>query len=480
MLAEVLLFATMVVLARAIPPVEFGKFAIALFMQELAIGVVGGVGSALVQRPSLERAHIQAGLALALALELVLAAITFLLLAPLVFAPLFGEHTAALVQLATIVFLLTGLSIVPQALLQRKLDFPRLAQIQLASVLVGAATSLVLALGVGLDAEALVLGAIATAAVVALLTTLSTPVPLPWLRVDAARDLAGYWVPASLAGISWAGFRNADYAIVGARLGTAGAGLYWRAFQLAVEYQKKISVVMYQIAFPVLSRTRSAEDMFAIRQRMVTLLTVLVFPLLAGLAVLAPVMIPWVFGPAWESAVVPTQILTAAGAATLLIDVVGATLMAAGRPRALLAYGWGHFIAYAGAVALVAPRGLPAVAAAAVAVHVVFLVIAYAMLLHGQAERPLRRLWHDVAPAAVSCLALLAVAAPLSAALSAASIPAALHLSLVAAAGAPVYLLVLRTLFPEPWRDLVVLLQRLLPGRLRRGPGSVALAGEAG
>ncbi len=255
-LAEVLLFATMVVLARAIPPVEFGKFAIALFMQELAIGVVGGVGSALVQRSCLERAHIQAGLALALALELVLAAITFLLLAPLGFAPLFGEHTAALVQLATIVFLLTGLSIVPQALLQRKLDFPRLAQIQLASVLVGAATSLVLALGVGLDAEALVLGAIATAAVVALLTTRArrSPALAACRRRPRPCRLLGSGLARrnQLGWLSQRRLRDCRGAAWDCRRGPLLAGL-----RLAVEYQKKISVVMYQIAFPVLSRTRS-------------------------------------------------------------------------------------------------------------------------------------------------------------------------------------------------------------------------------
>ena len=84
--------------------------------------------------------------------------------------------------------------------------------------------------------------------------------------------------------------------------------------------------------------------MFALRRRMVRLLTVVVFAPLTCLVLLAPVLIPWLFGPAWEPAVLPTQILAGAGAATVVIDAVGTVLMAAGRSRAMLGYGVAHFV----------------------------------------------------------------------------------------------------------------------------------------
>ena len=479
--AEVLLFLTMVALARLIPPSEFGKFAIALFMQELAIGVLGeGIGSALVQRRSVRREHLQAGLVLALGLETGLAIVTLFVFAPLIFAPLFGASTAGLVQLSTPIFVLTALGTVPQAVLQRRLDFRRLGLIQLAAVLVRSLTSVALALFAGLGASALVLGAVAAAAVGTGLALACAPVPPPRLRRRAVRELAGYGVPASIAAISWAGFRNVDYAIVGARLGAASAGLYWRAFQLAVEYQKKISVVMYQVAFPILSRAESVEDMFILRLRMVRLLTVILFPCLAALVVLAPVLIPWMLGPSWESAVVPTQILVVAGAATLVIDAVGATLMAAGRPRALLGYGWAHFATYAGVILIVAPLGLRAVSFAAAGVHVVFLLIAYGVLLRDYVEHPLRRLWSDIAPASVSCLALLAVAVPIAWALTSVSVAAPAELAVTAAAAAAAYSLALRTVFPASWRDLTLLIGALLPARVRHRRLSLAGAPQAG
>ena len=51
------------------------------------------------------------------------------------------------------------------------------------------------------------------------------PPPFPRLNVTAARNLMRYGGPASLASVSWVCFRNCDYAIVGARVGTTPAGL---------------------------------------------------------------------------------------------------------------------------------------------------------------------------------------------------------------------------------------------------------------
>jgi PST family polysaccharide transporter len=461
--AEILLLSSMVVLAHLVPPADFGRFAVAVIVQELAISIpTEGVGSALVQRDTVRRDHLQAGAFLTLAMALVLGAVT-LVLASFVIAPVFGNETASLVRLTTPIFVLASFGAVPMAVLRRRLDFRRLSIVETGGAAVRAATSVVLAAAVGLDGAALVLGGLASVAFATALAYASAPVPLPRLRRKAARDIVAYGLPASLASISWVGFRNGDYAVVGARLGATSAGIYWRAFQVAVEYQRKISVVMYQVAFPVLSRSASHDEMFALRGRMVRLLTVVLFPLIAGLAITAPQVIPWMFGPQWSEAVVPTQILCGAGAATLVIDAVGTTLMAAGRPRALLGYGVAHFVVYIGAVLFISPWGVVAVAGAAVTVHTLFLIIAYVVLLSGSLGASLRCLWRDVAPATVSCVALAAFAAPVGWAVTTASVPGILVAAAVTAAAAPAYLLTLRLAFRDAWMDLTNLLGRLLP-----------------
>jgi lipopolysaccharide exporter len=464
--SEILLLGSMVVLAHLIPPADFGRFAVAVIVQELAMGIpTEGVGSALVQRDTVNREHLQAGAFLTLAFAIVLAAVT-LVVAALVVAPVFGDGTADLVRLSTPMFVLASLGTVPMALLRRRLDFRRLSIIEISSGAVRALTAVALAALAGLDGPALVAGALAGTALATALAFAAAPPPLPRLRRRAVRDIAGYGLPASLASISWVGFRNGDYAVVSARLGATSAGIYWRAFQLAVEYQRKISVVMYQVAFPVLSRSDSHDEMFALRGRMVRLLTVVLFPLIAGLAITAPQIIPWMFGPQWTQAVVPTQILCGAGAATLVIDAVGTTLMATGRPRALLAYGVGHFVAYISAVLVVAHLGLVAVATAAVVVHSAFLVVAYVMLIPGSLSASLRCFWNDIAPATASCAALVAVAAPIGWAVSTAPVPGIVVIAAVGFVAAPAYLLTLRVWFKDAWGDLAKLVGRVLPTSL--------------
>jgi O-antigen/teichoic acid export membrane protein len=476
---ELTLLGGMVVLARLIPPAAFGMFAVVLIVQELALAMpMEGVGSALVQRRSIRREHLQAGLLLSLIVGAVLALLT-LILAPLVVAPSIGEETARLVTLATPWFLLGAIYSVPSAVLRRRLDFKRMTILDLTMTSSRAAVSIVLAFA-GLDAEALVWGNLVGMAIALVVALVFAPVPLPRWNTRAIRDLLPYGGPAALACVAWTGFRNGDYAIIGARLGTAQAGFYYRGYQLAVEYQKKISAVMSQMAFPVLARTAGREEMLALRRRMVRLLTVVVFPLLAMLVLLAPEVIPWLFGPAWEPAVVPTQILAAGGAATLVTDTVGSALQAAGRAGALLGYGVAHFVVYAGCVYAVAGYGLVAVSIAAATVHTVFLVIAYQLMLHGHPERALAFLWHDIAAALVACVALVAVAAPLGWVLSSAGAPTPVHILLVPGAGGAAYLLALRTGFPSAWRDLIAALRRLVPARLlltRKHTGRRLIAG---
>lgn len=461
---EILLLGAMVVLARLIPPAAFGIFAVVIIVQELALTMpMEGIGGAIVQRRSIGREHLQGGLTLNLAVSLVLTGLV-LLAAIAIVEPLFGHETALLTVATTPCFLLGAIYAMPMALLRRRLDFRRISIIDISLNATRAIATLSLAIA-GLDAPALVFGSMAGMAVALLLALAFAPVPLPWWRAQAMRELLPYGGPAALATVAWAGFRNGDYAIIGSVLGPAQAGFYWRGYQLAVEYQGKISNAMAQIAFPVLSRTAGTEELLALRQRMVQLLTVAVFPALAMLLLLAPVAIPWIFGSAWEPAVVPTQILVLGGASTLAINACGSALMAAGRARTLLGYGVAHFVVYAGAVLAVAHLGLAAVAIVGSMVHTIFLGVAYVVLLRGEVRSPLRVLWQDLSPATTACAALFAVAGPTDWALTALEAPTLARIAGVGLAGALGYLVALRIWFPASAHDLGAAIRRIVPDR---------------
>ncbi|HEY8466971.1 MAG TPA: oligosaccharide flippase family protein [Solirubrobacterales bacterium] len=464
---ELVLLAAMVLLARLIPPAAFGAFAIVVIVHELAVSLpMEGVGSAIVQRRSISRAHLEGGMLMTLAAGLPMMLLT-LAVAALIVKPIFGGEVATLIAVTSPYFLIGAVYALPMTVLRRNLDFRRLSIVELSLNASRVAIAVALAIA-GLDATALVLGSLGGILVALALALRFAPVPGPRWRPEQMRELLPYGGPAALATFAWAGFRNGDYAIVGATLGAAQAGLYWRAYQLAVEYQRKISVAMIQIAFPVLARTQGTDELHELRRRMVHLVTVAVFPLLACLALLAPTVIPWLFGSAWEDAVVPTQILTLGGVAALLADACGSALMALGRARALLGYGVAHFAAYATAVVIVAPYGLVAVAAAAAVVHLIFLWVAYAVLLRGTAASTLRTLGGDLLPAGASSVGLLALGAPANLAAQAAGLPTTAHIGAVLACAAVGYLVVLRAGFPAAARDLGAAIARVLPvARLR-------------
>jgi lipopolysaccharide exporter len=463
---EIIQLGSIVILARLIVPGEFGRYAIALVAQEVAYLIVaGGLSNALVQRKTLRREHLQTGLGLGLIAGLVIGG-AMLVSVPLLFRPLFGARTAFFVELMTPLCLVSAMGLVPTALLRRQMAFRRLSEIEVLNTVVRVVFCIVLAL-VGLKGEALVLGVVAGSLAMTIVACISAPQPPPKLERQAARDLLDYGLPASMAAVSWVGFNNIDYAIIGARLGAVRTGLYFRAYTLAVEYQSKVGIVMTQVGFPVLARTRDAADLTGHYRQMVRLLTIVLFPMLVLLTIVAPLLVPFLFGSRWSAAIVPVQILALGGASTVVVDAVGTVLMATGRARALLGYGVGHFLAYGLAVLLVVPLGIVAVAIAAAVVHTLFLGVAYALMLHGSGERPLPRLWDDIAPATVSCLGLVAVALPVNLALSLVSLPAIIQLSLVALIALPPYLLTLRICFPKTSRSLRLITERLLPEHRR-------------
>lgn len=465
---EFIQIGSIVVLARLIAPADFGRYAVAMIAQEVAYVIVaGGLSNALVQRKTVSREHQQSGMALGLIVGVALGALT-LAAAGLIVTPLFGARTALFVRLLAPLCLVSSLSTVPMATLRRSLAFRRISEIELLSAVFRVVVCIALAI-VGLGGEALVLGVLVGALVSGALAWISAPPPLPRLQMAAARELLSYGLPMSLASVGWVGFSNVDYAIIGARLGAVQTGLYYRAYTVAVEYQSKVSMVMTQVGFPVLSRTHDRAEMAKMHRQMVRLLTIVLFPLLALLAITAPVLIPFVFGARWAPAVVPVQILAVGGASTLVINAAGTVLMAKGRAHALLGYGMGHFLAYGLTVLLVVRFGIVAVAIDAAVVHTAFLIIAYVLILQGSGERPLRRLWEDVAPATISSVALAAAAVPLSLALTAAHAPGPLWLLAIALAAVPAYLLSLRVVFPATWYAQRAVLARILPRPRLRG-----------
>ncbi len=473
---EVVAVAGAVVLAHLVPPAAYGRFAIALVIPEIALSLVNeGLGTPLVRHHSPTSRHTEGTMAIGVVGGLVLTALTYFA-APLVAAPLFGAATAELIQLYSPVFTIAGVMIVPLAMLQRRLEFNRIGISEVVSAAVTTVTSIALAL-LGLDAEAFVLGSLAGIfAWATVLLLFAGATPLPFWRGAEIREIAATGVPAAGAGLAGIGSRNVDYAILGARLAPAQVGFYYRAFTLGVEYERKVSGIVSRIAFPVYSRTKDMFHLRSVRQRIVRLNATLIFPLMVFFIVVAPVLVPWLFGARWEPAVVLAQILAVAGMAGTLKNTIDPLVLAAGRPRSLMVFNVCEVLLYAGMLFLVSAGGdLVVVCAAVAAFRVASLIGSYAFLLGPVLESSLVELLDDAGPALLACLALAAAALPVRIFLAAATVPL---LAACAVAGFAAYGLVLRLVSPASWNDLVLIARRLVPKLGARSQRPMAINGE--
>jgi O-antigen/teichoic acid export membrane protein len=457
-------FVAAVALARLITPAEFGHAAVALIIVPLsAILTFEGFGSALVQRKQVTSAHVETATLASVVAGLVLSGVV-LAGSQLVAAPLFGERTAALIELASPLFFVTGLSAVSRSLLWRKLEFRAVTLIETASMAVGAGASVLLALH-GLEGEAIILGAICGAVVSTVLMLILVRPARPRWHGRELREIVGFGGPASGAGMLYVATTNVDYTIVAMRLSAAQTGFYWRAFQLGVVYQDKISGIMARLAFPIYSRTKDLAELRRLHERATRVHAAVVVPLLAVLIVTAPLLVPWLFGPVWEPAVLPSQILAVAGMIAAVLTGYPQVLLAAGRPKELMRFNVGLLVGYGGVVWLTAPYGIVAVAIGVVGVHVGMLVVVYGILLRRVVGVPVDRMVGDLAPAVAGSVALLAVGFPLAALMESLGAPAPVIVAAVGLVGLTVHALVLRTLFGAVWRDLVSLALRVAPAR---------------
>ena len=260
----------------------------------------------------------------------------------------------------------------------------------------------------------------------------------------------------------------------------AQVGFYWRAFQLGVVYQDKLSGIMMRLAFPVYSRTESRDELRRLHERATRVHAAVVVPLLAIFIVVAPVLIPWMFGPRWAPSVVPAQILAVAGMIAAILTGYPQVMLAVGQPQGAAAFQRRP----AGRL-----RGLRSSLTAVVRDR--RRGDRGRRRLRGEAHRGLRR---DVSksgrhpgepdgrgPGAGLRGKRSAAGARLPAGrfLRAEGAPAALTVFVVGCAGFLAHCSVLRRLFPAVWRDLSMLVRRVLPIRLplRSAPSAARALG---
>ena len=325
------------VLARLLVPADFGLVA----MVTVVTGFVelfkdAGLSMATVQRKTVSHEQISVLFWINVALS---AAITAIIagLAP-VLAWFYGKPEILPITLALAGgAVLSGLGVQHRALLQRRMEFARLAAVEVGSMAAGVGVAVVMATR-GWSYWALVGMTLSTAASGAILSmALSGWWPGLPRRGSGAMPMLKFG--GNLVGFSFVNYfgRNGDNFLLGRFAGAADLGIYSKAYGLMLLPLQQINAPVASVTIPALSRLQDEPDAFArFYCQAIRLVAYITMPIVVVLAVLSREVVAIVLGPGWGEAAPVFAVLSLFGVIQPVSVTTGWVLTALGRPQRLL------------------------------------------------------------------------------------------------------------------------------------------------
>jgi PST family polysaccharide transporter len=329
------------VIAALLGPRAFGLVAMAmvvvLFMQ---VFLEQGISTAVIQRESLEREHLDSAFWMTIAWCLLLGGVVVGVSGW--WASLNDEpDLEAVTRVLSILLLIQGLTVVQQALLQRRMQFKRLALRSNVAAMVGGVTGIALA-ATGFGVWALVTQELVIAFVsLALLWSLSGWVPGFRFSRQHARHLLGFSVYAFLGNLGSFVNRRSDTLLIGVFLGSTVVGLYRLADRLVEAIVSATTRPVQSVSLSHFSRLQG--DQAALQQAVrssirITALTNV--PVMFILVACADYLMP-MLGPEWVPAADALKLLAIVGIAKALILFTGPLLYALAKPHIRTIMVWG-------------------------------------------------------------------------------------------------------------------------------------------
>ncbi|MEA5456666.1 lipopolysaccharide biosynthesis protein [Sinomonas sp. JGH33] len=332
---KMVVLVTIVVLARILSPHEYGLVALATVLMAYVETIAdAGMAQALVYLPRTGEVA-RSALLISLMVGVSLASGAFLA-APLIAALYNVPEVAPLMRVLAISLLATSSAAVPEALLRRDLLFRRLTAAPMIRAAVTGAVSLSLAFA-GVGAWSLAIGTSAGSAAYAVSCWLLLPGQRPWqmwrVRKDALRANLNFGAPVAGSTLLARLIFDVDYLIIGLLLGTQALGFYTLAFRLPEMVIINVFFVLSTVMFPLYTQVRGDRELLRSGYlKSVRLQALYGVTAGVGLAVVAPVLVPVLFGPQWKDAVVPLVFLALYAAARSLGAGANDIYKALGRP----------------------------------------------------------------------------------------------------------------------------------------------------
>ncbi len=331
---------TTVILARLLAPAEHGLMGMALVITGfIEVFKDLGTSAAVIQRAEASSSFLSSIFWANAVFGVATGALVYGI-APLA-AGFYGEaRIEPLLKVLSIGFAVSGIGILQKTLLERQLQFDRLAFVEIVSMAIGAVSAVCAALS-GWGVWSLVCQSLAVAlASTILLWTVSSWRPR-W-SFDVAQLRAASHYSLHLAGFNVFNYfsRNGDYLLIGKFFGPTELGYYTLAYRIMLYPLQTISTVVTRVMFPLYSRIQN--DNARLRDahlQVCSLIAVVTFPLMFALFALAKPLVAMVFGARWNPIIPLLMIFAPIGMIQSMGTTVGSIYQAKGRTDWL--FWWG-------------------------------------------------------------------------------------------------------------------------------------------
>ncbi|MEY4669275.1 MAG: hypothetical protein RL518_1974 [Pseudomonadota bacterium] len=300
------------VMARLVAPRDFGLLAIAFVFTSFAerLGQVG-VGAAFVQRAEVDADDLKTALFLSLGSGIAIAA-ALCAIAPFAANFFHEEELRAIIVVLSIGFVLDGIGVVSDGMLQRELRFREIVKVETASFVFGLVLVGIVLGALDFGVWALVVANLAMRGSKAALLVISRPISLSgrFSSMRAKRLLStgiGFSLGKVLNFLSLQG----DNFVVGRLLGAEALGMYTRAYQAMTLPAMYVGQAFERVLFPALSQKQ--DDVSTLRKGLLSTLEIsalVALPVSIGMYFLSEEIVLVLFGEIWRPIIPVLKVLS--------------------------------------------------------------------------------------------------------------------------------------------------------------------------
>ncbi len=345
LLGQIVSWLCTLVVVRYISPSDYGLNA----MLESPLVVLTllstlGLDSALVQNKNMDAEHLRSVFGWLLLVNVTLFLVLFFG-SPILAFYYHEPRLAMLAKVVAVIYLFVPFRVIPNALMDRNLDFRLKAQVEVIATISTAVLTLVMAY-FGAGVWALVLGMLTNR----LLSAIALMLMKPWFiwpkfKIKETLHFFSFGGLVTLSGLFLLLSDMVITVIAGPRLGAVTLGFFSVGAQFAQLPLSKGTPIINQTMLPAFSKFQGDPKAATYYlDRLLGVAALLFVPLLVGLACVSKPFVLVVLGEKWLGCVLPIQIMSLAMIFRLCISLYKSVITSMGRGETILFLGVAQFV----------------------------------------------------------------------------------------------------------------------------------------